>query len=604
MKKLILLFVAFVPICLFSQVRIGGTEYESLQAACDAAVEDDVVTIEGEITLTGVYGISKSITVRGISSDAKIVFGSEGDNRLGFGGDTEIIVENLTIVGYPRSQRQMWVSDNCHVIFKNDTIRDCHNTGPNDEHGGAFLNVGTSTFEAHNCVFKNNKSSKNGGVFWAVDQCSVLLYDCLFTGNIAQYENEDGKGGVLASVGEGHTYYAENCAFIENGSEGHGGVIWIEHNQSMTCVNCTFSGNWAGGHGGAIGFWENASIDLINCTVYQNSVLYEGGGGAVFLNWGSNTVNMQNTVLTGNGYDDGEGTSGASNIEGEAENAPFTVTADNSYYTLTEDGTIVTEGSNSLNTGAILLEDVDLESGIYWNKIALETSVLVGLGDPVYLEPYSSTDQRGWDRDMESAICAGAYDIDAEAYDSVVVKMQIPDQEMDEIDELNVSYAGVMEVYLIPPSDIMGEVEYEVESSDEDLLTVDLDTDTEEIILSKETEEVTIATVTLRGYSPKVAYNEITFDVYLNQSLVSISNVRIKEIDLYPNPAADYILFPDLFESDLNISVFNVTGEVVLNAELQNSANRLDVSSLTSGLYFIKITDESGAVYSQRFIKE
>lgn len=595
--------MAFLPMCLFSQVKIGQTTYETLDAACEASVNGDVVTIAGKTTLLAVYGIKKSITVRGITANAQITFGP-GDVRLGFEGSNTINIENLTIVGVPRSQRQMWIQDNCHVIFKNDTIRDCYNTGPTDEHGGAFLMVGTSTLEAHNSVFINNKCSKNSGVFWLVEQSNVKLYDCFFTGNKAQYQGTDGKGGVFACVDSPHIIYAENCAFIGNSSEGNGGAFWIEgQNNNVKFVNCTFTKNTAGGHGGAISFWDKGTADLINCTVYQNSVTNAGGGGAVYLNWANNTVNMYNTVLTSNGYDDGMGNSGPSNIEGAAENAPFTVTANNSYYTKTEDGSITTNGANSVFTGATLLNDVNLAKGIYWNSIAAKTSVLVGLGNPDYLKPYSSTDQRGWNRIMTGKICAGAYELDATVYDSVVVKKQIKDQEISSPDVIRVSFNGSMEVYLVPPTEILGMVEYDVASSDNAIVTATLDLATKEIVLTRKTKSAANAIITLTGYSPKTAYNQIKFNVKLIASN-AIHDLAANKLKIYANPATDYLYFSGDFATDINISIYDLAGKTVMNTDMHKDASKVNVSSLTSGIFFIKITDKNGAVYSQRFIKK
>ena len=597
MKKL-LLFISFLPALAFGQIKIGETVYNSLPEAGDAATENgDTITIAGAVTLETVYGFAKDkLVIKGVTPDAKIQFGA--DARMGFEQDKTITVENLTIVGTPRTQRQMWVANTCTAIFKNDTVRDCYNQGPPDEHGGAFLLVDDCMFEAYNCVFRNNKSSKNGGVFWVVGTAGMKLKNCVFIENKAQYENVDGKGGVAGIMGTHTNLLAENCAFIDNWSGGHAGAIWIEGTSEFKFINCTFSGNHADVNGGALGFWDGGAATLINCTMTANTC--GESGGAIFMNFANNAVTLGNTILTGNSLVvDDEST--ADNINFDPLNGPYAITANNSYVASTDGLTV--NGTGNITEGATLLNEPDVENNIYWKSIAAQSSVLVDLGDPAILLPYSTTDQRGYERKMsESSISAGAYDFNAEPYDSVIVKRIIESQSMTDA-TLDVSYDGVFEVYLIPPTDIMGEVEYDVASSDPDILDATLDEDTKEIILSRAGSDDGSVTITLTGYSPKVAYNTINFTVTL-EKITGLYDNNTESNLIYPNPASDYIMLPNSCIEQMYITVYDLRGNVLMNSVVDKSENRIDISLLEGGVYVLKITDTNGYNSHHTFIKQ
>ena len=83
---------------------------------------------------------------------------------------------------------------------------------------------------------------------------------------------------------------------------------------------------------------------------------------------------------------------------------------------------------------------------------------------------------------------------------------------------------------------------------------------------------------------------------------LEVTQFSTSDIRLYPNPAANSlnVSFPE------NVSeafVFNVIGQSVLQMEPNDNDFKLDISSLNSGTYFIKVKSESGTVVS-KFIKK
>jgi hypothetical protein len=85
--------------------------------------------------------------------------------------------------------------------------------------------------------------------------------------------------------------------------------------------------------------------------------------------------------------------------------------------------------------------------------------------------------------------------------------------------------------------------------------------------------------------------------VALNDSTTSVEDLKISnDILIYPNPANDYIEISSFshtlkhgFEVDSCIQIINTYGEIVLSVNLLTSKGQMiDVSKLSSGIYFIK----------------
>jgi len=95
------------------------------------------------------------------------------------------------------------------------------------------------------------------------------------------------------------------------------------------------------------------------------------------------------------------------------------------------------------------------------------------------------------------------------------------------------------------------------------------------------------------------------------QYTIGINNEELKikneELKIYPNPAnSDITLeFSSFLNQDIEIQIFNVMGNILLSEKrfCQKSLD-LAVSYLKSGIYFIRVSDESGKIYSDKLIIE
>jgi len=86
---------------------------------------------------------------------------------------------------------------------------------------------------------------------------------------------------------------------------------------------------------------------------------------------------------------------------------------------------------------------------------------------------------------------------------------------------------------------------------------------------------------------------------YYNQvTTTGIENVAQNTILVYPNPAKSLVVFSwDTGQTSQELKLFDCAGRLVLNQTIQNHTN-IDLSQLSNGLYFYKLTDGTNGLTS------
>jgi hypothetical protein len=91
--------------------------------------------------------------------------------------------------------------------------------------------------------------------------------------------------------------------------------------------------------------------------------------------------------------------------------------------------------------------------------------------------------------------------------------------------------------------------------------------------------------------------------------ITGVNNTGIKELNwspvsikVFPNPANSVLNIEGRGGAE-EIEITAITGEVMLSEKMQNEKNSLDIASLRSGIYFVKIKN-SGCFASAKFVKE
>jgi uncharacterized protein (TIGR02145 family) len=77
----------------------------------------------------------------------------------------------------------------------------------------------------------------------------------------------------------------------------------------------------------------------------------------------------------------------------------------------------------------------------------------------------------------------------------------------------------------------------------------------------------------------------------------------INKVKIYPNPAINNIFIECADKQDLNISIYNLVGELVVKKEVNWNTNEIDIGFLAKGMYIIKISAPDWK-FQGKFIKD
>ncbi len=109
--------------------------------------------------------------------------------------------------------------------------------------------------------------------------------------------------------------------------------------------------------------------------------------------------------------------------------------------------------------------------------------------------------------------------------------------------------------------------------------------------------------------------NKLTFtadDLVLNYQAGSVENIAKADIrkvvfgtttgvkpvnsqnsmQVYPNPAREFIAIKNIPDTQLQVTVYSITGSQVLNTQLSSANQLINVSNLPKGLYFLKANNQ------------
>jgi hypothetical protein len=85
------------------------------------------------------------------------------------------------------------------------------------------------------------------------------------------------------------------------------------------------------------------------------------------------------------------------------------------------------------------------------------------------------------------------------------------------------------------------------------------------------------------------------FGKMLTTAINPVKPVEMADVNIYPNPTKDEINIKINNQNDyqqINVSIYNISGILVHQSIISNNQS-IDLSGLTNGTYFIKLTDKS-----------
>ena len=71
--------------------------------------------------------------------------------------------------------------------------------------------------------------------------------------------------------------------------------------------------------------------------------------------------------------------------------------------------------------------------------------------------------------------------------------------------------------------------------------------------------------------------------------------MELNDISIYPNPTTGELRIENGELIIKNVELFDMHGKKILNSQL-STLNSLDISHLSAGMYFVRITTEKGVV--------
>jgi hypothetical protein len=75
----------------------------------------------------------------------------------------------------------------------------------------------------------------------------------------------------------------------------------------------------------------------------------------------------------------------------------------------------------------------------------------------------------------------------------------------------------------------------------------------------------------------------------IENSILSIEKLISENIKIYPNPIINNLIIESANNKLITIRIYSLNGEEVFYNDLHSLNNKLDISSLSSGLYILKI---------------
>lgn len=101
-------------------------------------------------------------------------------------------------------------------------------------------------------------------------------------------------------------------------------------------------------------------------------------------------------------------------------------------------------------------------------------------------------------------------------------------------------------------------------------------------------------------------YNGEVEDYTLNVTeQLSISDINIQDISFYPNPVNDYLNVTLSNKNIASFSLYTLTGQKVIEQlDIDKNTYKIDMQNLSTGIYILKITNDSGESSIKKVVKE
>jgi hypothetical protein len=87
------------------------------------------------------------------------------------------------------------------------------------------------------------------------------------------------------------------------------------------------------------------------------------------------------------------------------------------------------------------------------------------------------------------------------------------------------------------------------------------------------------------------------------QSTLGISNVKLSNIKIYPNPTNEFLFVKNANSEFSKIEIFDIKGSLILTEKLVSNEQKINVNSLQKGMYFIQFSNEKSEMKTFKMVK-
>ena len=248
---------------------VGGdrhvpSEYETIQAALDAAFDGDhIVVADGIYTGVGnrnLDPLGKTLTVRSANGPLNCTIDCEQASRafsLGANDENVIAIDGFTIVNGRTTSSSGGGSIYCPVA-NTLTVRNCIISAASTTYNGGAVHINESEASLANCIIVGNHAGRDGGGVYA-SSATLSLVNCTIADNTAS----DESGGLHVQTTS--TATLENCIIAYN-TANNGDELTLagsSYPSTMTVTYCDILGGIEAVRilGDSTLNWETGNID-------------------------------------------------------------------------------------------------------------------------------------------------------------------------------------------------------------------------------------------------------------------------------------------------------------------------------------------------------
>ena len=158
----------------------------------------------------------------------------------------------------------IYVERQSQVLMKNCTFE--YNLA---QYAGAIAATSNTTLDVQETTFVSNKALTDGGAIIIQEEVHLKMTNCFFEDNICQR-----FGGAITAIGN-ITLDVQETNFTRNSAQ-EGGAIDVEQQSYLCMIDCTFEDNQAGRLGGVISAAFNATLEIKGTNFISNSAVQGG----------------------------------------------------------------------------------------------------------------------------------------------------------------------------------------------------------------------------------------------------------------------------------------------------------------------------------------